>query len=487
MENFMKRRFFPAMLALLVVFFSVVIPVSRVEASPAPVLPPTFEVIPGGAVSGLTYYDVASSIFAPAGIDIKMADGKSFEEELWDEICDTFNIWAEQNVSDFKELGAELSGLVSDAIDGTINMSKKLFEALQKYGTDAAEWIKAHMADDSELSPDKLGYVSFDYLDSLSGGSYSAYLIRRYKYSESDLLSFKDNFDSNKYKYFVLFHDQYEFYPTQVHDYYMFSCNNVYPYYYFLLSSGIYVPIRTDALGTNGGGLFPTPFPATGCSYFYDNYTGRYTDRISPSTPVVATNMTEVAVPDSTGNPVSPVQPPYPVSHIVFTPQPAPVTWPEYVAKVVPDADPDSLPDSAPVPVPHRDPVTGDIIEPDIKPDPDPEPDPGTNPDAVEKVDQEQISGLPDKITAAGDITKLFPFCIPFDIVALVKSMKAEKEPPVWHFEYYFEPIDYKFEVDVDMSDYEAYVKIFRSGFVILYIITLMLLTVRYSSGIVKD
>lgn len=486
MENFVKRRFFPAMLALLVVFFSVVIPVSRVEASPAPVLPPTFEVIPGGAVSGLTYYDVASSIFAPAGIDIKMADGKSFEEELWDEICDTFNIWAEQNVSDFKELGAELSGLVSDAIDGTINMSKKLFEALQKYGTDAAEWIKAHMADDSDLSPDKLGYVSFDYFDSLTAGAFSNSYMRDSSLSNRNLEKYKEDFNSRKYKYFLILHDHFLMSSGQVHDIYFYSLNSSYPFYYFESnSSDSYVCLLADALGTYGGGANLYPFPAKDSpfNYFYP-WNGHY---YTPNTPVFATNMTQISKPDSPGNPVSPVQPPYPVSHIVFTPQPEPVTWPEYVAKVVPDADPDSLPDSAPVPVQHRDPATGDIIEPDIKPDPDPEPDPGTNPDAVEKVDQEQISGLPDKITAAGDITKLFPFCIPFDIIALVKSMKAEKAPPVWHFEYYFEPIDYRFEVDVDMSDYEAYVKIFRSGFVILYIITLMLLTVRYSSGIVKD
>lgn len=482
MENFVKRRFFPVLLALLVVFFSVVIPVSRVEASPAPVLPPTFEVIPGGAVSGLTYYDVASSIFAPAGIDIKMADGKSFEKELWDEICDTFNIWAEQNVSDFKELGAELSGLVSDAVDGTINMSKKLFEALQKYGKEAADWVKAHTSGDSDISPSKLGYVSFDYLDFLTSGSYSAYFKRIYGYSESELLSYKNEFDSCKYKYFVLFRDQFMI-SGGVHDIYFFNFTRLasYPYYYISSPRSV---ILTDALGTYGGPAAYHIFPFTGSYYSRYNWDGYL---LSSSTPVVATNMTEVAPPASSGNPVSPVQPPYPVSHIVFTPRPDPVTWPDYVAIAVPDADPDSLPDSAPVPVPHRNPVTGEIIEPNPDPEPDPDPEPGTDPDPAENVDPDQIAGLPDKITAAGDIKKLFPFCIPFDIVALVKSMKTEKAPPVWHFEYYFKQIDYKFEVTVDMSQYEVYVKIFRSGFVILYIITLMLLTIRYSSGIAKD
>lgn len=106
---------------------------------------------------------------------------------------------------------------------------------------------------------------------------------------------------------------------------------------------------------------------------------------------------------------------------------------------------------------------------------------------ADELVDESVISTLPDKAAAAGDITKLFPFCIPFDIVSMVKGMKAAKKAPVWTFKYYFKDIDYTFEFTVDMTDYDKYIQIFRAGIVIFYVITLMLLTIRYSSGIVKD
>lgn len=106
---------------------------------------------------------------------------------------------------------------------------------------------------------------------------------------------------------------------------------------------------------------------------------------------------------------------------------------------------------------------------------------------ADELVDESVISTLPDKAAAAGDITKLFPFCIPFDIVNLVKGMQASKKAPVWTFKYYFKDIDYTFEFTVDMTDYDKYIQIFRAGIVIFYVITLMLLTIRYSSGIVKD
>lgn len=486
---FVKRRFCPVMLALLVMFFSAVIPVSRVEASPAPVLPPNFEVIPGGLPPSPTYFDVFSSLYIPSGVDVKMADGKSFDQQLWEEICDTFELWVE--VNDFKELGTELRGLIADAVDGTINVSKKLFEAVQQYGKEAADYVKSHTVDKSQLIDGK--YISFDYIDSLTGGSYSNYMKTTYNYSESKLLSFKNDFDSKKYEHFILFRDKYKISGIE-HDVYRFCYDyyNLFPYFYFESSNGSYGIVLTDASGTYGGSCYYTLFPVKGSPFLRDNWSYY---NVTPSTPIVATNMTQVVKPASPGDPVSPVQPPYPVSHIIFTPRPDPVTWPDYVASVV--TNPDSLADSVPVPVPHRDPATGIIIDPDPDPDPipvpdpvpdpDPDPDPEPDPDADEKVDPEQIAGLPDKITAAGDVTKLFPFCIPFDIIALVKSMKAEKAPPVWHFEFYFDQINYKFEVTVDMTQYEGYVKIFRSGFVILYIITLMLLTVRYSSGIVKD
>lgn len=111
-----------------------------------------------------------------------------------------------------------------------------------------------------------------------------------------------------------------------------------------------------------------------------------------------------------------------------------------------------------------------------------------TDEDAKEEtVDQSVIATLPDSASKAGDITKYFPFCIPFDLVSMIKGMQAEQKPPVWNFKFYFKTIDYTFEVTVDMSDYEKYIKIFRAGLVIFYVIILMLITIRYSSGIVKD
>lgn len=114
--------------------------------------------------------------------------------------------------------------------------------------------------------------------------------------------------------------------------------------------------------------------------------------------------------------------------------------------------------------------------------------DPDTDTDTDTDIDEETLTDTVNSVLGnSGKITQLFPFCIPFDIVSMIKGMKSAKKAPVWHFEYYFKEIDYTFEFTVDMSDYEQYIKIFRAGFVIFYVITLMLLTIRYSSGIVKD
>lgn len=145
-----------------------------------------------------------------------------------------------------------------------------------------------------------------------------------------------------------------------------------------------------------------------------------------------------------------------------------------------PDPDPDPKPDGKDDK--EKDTET-DIVPPIPHPDPDPGPDPP--PENTEDNSEEDDDIDPDPVPAItskyGDITKLFPFCIPFDLVKLIKGLSAKKAPPVFHFEYNFKAIHYKFVVDVDLSDYEKYVKIFRYGMQIFYIIALMFMTVRLS------
>lgn len=57
------------------------------------------------------------------------------------------------------------------------------------------------------------------------------------------------------------------------------------------------------------------------------------------------------------------------------------------------------------------------------------------------------MKNLPSIASGAGNITKYFPFCIPWDMIALIKSMNASEKAPVFHFEYTFKILNYTFIV----------------------------------------
>lgn len=143
-------------------------------------------------------------------------------------------------------------------------------------------------------------------------------------------------------------------------------------------------------------------------------------------------------------------------------------------------------------------PSTGNQIDPNTGLDIDPDtgylidPDTGDliDPNTGKKVDKNKIKNrvknLPSIASGAGNITKYFPFCIPWDIVALIKTMNVQKSPPVFHFEHYFKAIDYNFVVDVNLEDYWKYIKIFRWGLTIFFIIGLFFLTDKLTTFVHK-
>ena len=143
-------------------------------------------------------------------------------------------------------------------------------------------------------------------------------------------------------------------------------------------------------------------------------------------------------------------------------------------------------------------PSTGNQIDPNTGLDIDPDtgylidPDTGDliDPKTGKKVDKNKIKNrvknLPSIASGAGNITQYFPFCIPWDIVALIKTMNAQKSPPVFHFEHYFKAIDYNFVVDVNLEDYWKYIKIFRWGLTIFFIIGLFFLTDKLTTFVHK-
>lgn len=143
-------------------------------------------------------------------------------------------------------------------------------------------------------------------------------------------------------------------------------------------------------------------------------------------------------------------------------------------------------------------PSTGNQIDPNTGLDIDPDtgylidPDTGDliDPKTGKKFDKNKIKNrvknLPSIASGAGNITKYFPFCIPWDMIALIKSMNASKKAPVFHFEYTFKTLNYTFIVDVDMSDYWKYIKIFRWGMTIFFVIGLFFVTVKFTTFVYR-
>lgn len=158
-----------------------------------------------------------------------------------------------------------------------------------------------------------------------------------------------------------------------------------------------------------------------------------------------------------------------------------PDTKPDTETTENPDKDKDPDKKKNPVVNPIINPDTGNVVDPNTGWDIDPSTGKLINPNTGELVDPDMSN--PSSLTKKfGNITKLFPFCIPFDLVRLISGMSAEKKPPVFHYEHKFKDINYTFVVDVDLSDYDKYIKLFRYGMQIFYIIALMFLTSKISN-----
>lgn len=117
-------------------------------------------------------------------------------------------------------------------------------------------------------------------------------------------------------------------------------------------------------------------------------------------------------------------------------------------------------------------PVVGelpDVIDPDKPIEPEPDPDNPSNPD--------NPSGGFDKGSLTADLSKLFPFCIPFDLVRAIKVFNQKPETP--HFEWTLEiaPLDYSYTFVIDLKDFNSVAVICRSMFLLLFIVGLIMST----------
>lgn len=157
------------------------------------------------------------------------------------------------------------------------------------------------------------------------------------------------------------------------------------------------------------------------------------------------------------------------------TPEPEPTKKPEVNPNPGGGTDPDPNPTPSTTPAVNPDPGGGTDPDPNPNPDPDnPDPD---NPDPTP---EEEAS--PYK----ADLREVFPFCIPFDLIHLLKVFEANAEAPVFEFPLDIEldnpwtgekVVDYHHTFELDMSDYEPVIKILRIFQVVFFIIALMLIT----------
>ncbi len=143
----------------------------------------------------------------------------------------------------------------------------------------------------------------------------------------------------------------------------------------------------------------------------------------------------------------------------------------------LPAVNPDLLPDAVPVlptvPDPGLDPIYYPHpnahplpTTPGTKPDPDPgkDPTPGADPDV-------------DMSSYKVDLQGIFPFCIPFDFIALLETLDAEPVAPCFDFPVVIPALGYEETVKLDMSIFDDVAEVMRLCETVSFIIFLMFAT----------
>lgn len=164
----------------------------------------------------------------------------------------------------------------------------------------------------------------------------------------------------------------------------------------------------------------------------------------------------------------------------------------ELLKNVLPKLDPALLPGATPTPVvvdpavdpiyypdpdAHPDKPPRPVIDPDPgkKPNPKPDPDPGTDPDPKPDPDPEPAP-LPDMDAEdyKVELTGVFPFCIPFDFIALLKTLDAQPRAPCFTFPVVIPALNYREDVKLDLSIFDDAAEVIRLCEKVSFILFLM-------------
>ena len=86
-------------------------------------------------------------------------------------------------------------------------------------------------------------------------------------------------------------------------------------------------------------------------------------------------------------------------------------------------------------------------------------------------------------IPIVSNLQNRFPFSIPWDIKNLLKSLRAVSTAPRFQGELYIAPLNYTYTIDLDLSMFETQAEIFRTCFLITFIIGLAIFSYSHFFG----
>ena len=93
------------------------------------------------------------------------------------------------------------------------------------------------------------------------------------------------------------------------------------------------------------------------------------------------------------------------------------------------------------------------------------------------------VTDVGDTFAPTGALLKTkFPFCIPWDLIAITTVMVADAKPPVYEFPFVIESIGFSHTVVLDMSIWEPVAKMCRKMLCLLFVLVLMHLTIKLTS-----
>lgn len=130
------------------------------------------------------------------------------------------------------------------------------------------------------------------------------------------------------------------------------------------------------------------------------------------------------------------------------------------------------LPGTHSLPLIITDPATGEMT---VKPVELPEPAPGgdkvIDPDTGQEVTDKNLSPY------MFDLSKKFPFCVPFDLIECVKILKQKPVAPSFEWTLRVDMINFEYTFKIDLACFEPAAKVCRIMFTLLFIVSLVLAT----------